>query len=98
MCFLKYRYVLQLGKFYLTDLAKYALTLVYCNNSNIIIRIMIIIVMIVIMIPIVIGALGTVSERHFHWLEKVSTNIWFGMLQIACLLGIARVLRYMIDI
>ena len=25
------------------------------------------------MIPIVIGALGTISKKHFDWLEKVST-------------------------
>ena len=38
-------------------------------------------------IPIVIGALGTISKKHFDWLEKVSTNVQFGMMQKACLLG-----------
>ena len=50
------------------------------------------------MIPIVIGALGTISKKHFDWLEKVSTNVHFGMMQKACLLGNARILRYVLDI
>ena len=52
----------------------------------------------IIVIPIVIGALGTVSKKHFAWLEKVSTNVQFGMMQKACLLATARVLRYVLDI
>ena len=49
-------------------------------------------------IPIVIGALSTISKKHFDWLEKVSTNVQFEMMQKACLLGTARILRYVLDI
>ena len=50
------------------------------------------------MIPIVIGALGTISKKHFDWLEKVSTNVQFGMMQKARLLGTAWILRHLLYI
>jgi len=52
----------------------------------------------VMIIPIVIGALGTISKSFFSWLEKVSPNVHFGMMQKACLLGTARIMRYALNI
>ena len=52
----------------------------------------------VLVIPVVIGALGTISRSHFNWLEKITPNVHFGMIQKACLLGTARTLRYTLNI
>ena len=52
----------------------------------------------IILIPMVKGALGTISKKHFVWLDKVSTNARFRMMQKANLLGTARILRYVHDI
>lgn len=49
-------------------------------------------------IPIVIGALGTVAKSFKKWLDRVNPNLFFGTLQKACLLGTARILRYVLDI
>ena len=52
----------------------------------------------VLVIPVVIGALGTISRSQFNWLEKITPNVHFGMIQKACLLGTARTLRYPLNI
>ena len=49
-------------------------------------------------IPIVIGTLGTVSKSHSKWIKEVSDTINFDLMQKACLLGTARVLRYCLGI
>ena len=49
-------------------------------------------------IPIIIGALGTVSKSFKGWLSTISSNITFGILQKACLLGTARTLRIVLNI
>ena len=50
------------------------------------------------MIPMIIGTLVTISKSHIQWLEKASTNVYFGMIQKVCLLRTARILRYVLDI
>ena len=49
-------------------------------------------------LPAVIGALGTISKNFRQWINKIDPNICFGILQKACLLGTARILRYALDI
>ena len=49
-------------------------------------------------VPLVIGALGTISRSHQGWLDVVSPKVSFGILQKACLLGTARILRYVLNI
>lgn len=47
----------------------------------------------VIVIPIVIGALGTVSKKFESWVKKTGVDCPVELLQKACLLGTARILR-----
>ena len=44
-------------------------------------------------VPVVVGALGVVSNRLDVWLEKLGVKIRTGLLQKTALLGIARILR-----
>ena len=52
--------------------------------------------MIIIMI-IIIGALGTVSKDIEKWLAEIGVKCRLESLQKACLLGTARILRYVLD-
>ena len=49
-------------------------------------------------IPIVIGALGTVSKHLRMWISKLGTPGIIALLQIACLLGTAKILIIIIII
>ena len=44
-------------------------------------------------VPVVVGALGVVSNRLDAWLEKLGVAIRTGLLQKTALLGTARILR-----
>ena len=44
-------------------------------------------------IPVIIGALGAVSKDFNKWMEKMELDLTVKMLQKACLLGTARILR-----
>ena len=44
-------------------------------------------------VPVVVGALGVVSNRLDAWLEKLGVTIRTGLLQKTALLGLARILR-----
>ena len=44
-------------------------------------------------VPVVVGALGVVSNRLDAWLEKLGVTIRTGQLQKTALLGTARILR-----
>ena len=44
-------------------------------------------------VPVVVGALGVVSNRLDAWLEKLGVTIRMGLLQKTALLGTARILR-----
>ena len=47
----------------------------------------------VIIVPIVIGALGTVTEKIDSWLEQIGIDCPVSLLQKGCLLGSARIIR-----
>ena len=47
----------------------------------------------VIVISIVIGALGTVSKKFESWVKMTGVDCPVELLQKACLLGTARILR-----
>ena len=44
-------------------------------------------------VPIVIGALGTVTEKIDSWLEQIGIDCPVALLQKGCLLGSARMIR-----
>ena len=44
-------------------------------------------------VPIIIGALGTVTERIDSWLEQIGIDCPVALLQKGCLLGSARIIR-----
>ena len=48
-------------------------------------------------VPVVVGALGGVSNRLDEWLEKLGVTIRTGLLQKTALLGTARILRKLLD-
>ena len=48
-------------------------------------------------VPVVVGALGVVSNRLDAWLEKLGVTIRMGLLQKAALLGTARILRKLLE-
>ena len=48
-------------------------------------------------VPVVVGALGVVSNRLDAWLEKLGVTIRTGLLQKTALLGTARILRKLLD-
>ena len=47
----------------------------------------------VIVIPVVIGALGTVSTKFEAWVKFIGVDCPVELLQKACLLGTARIIR-----
>ena len=47
----------------------------------------------VVIVPIVIGALGTVTERIDSWIEQIGIDCPVALLQKGCLLGSARIIR-----
>ena len=49
-------------------------------------------------IPVVVGALGAVTKNLRMWIAKIGTPGIFNLLQKACLLGTARILRRTLDI
>ena len=48
-------------------------------------------------VPVVVGALGVVSNRLDEWLEKLGVTIKTGLLQKTALLGTARILRKLLE-
>ena len=44
-------------------------------------------------IPIMIGALGTISNRHLSYLAEVGANMSFEKIQKSAILGTAHILR-----
>ena len=48
-------------------------------------------------VPLVVGALGRVSNRLDAWLEKLGVTIRTGLLQKTALLGTARILRKLLE-
>ena len=51
----------------------------------------------VIIIPIIIGALGTINCRFEEWISRIGIECPTELLQKACLLGRARILRKVLD-
>ena len=49
-------------------------------------------------VPIILGALGTLPRDLMKWLEVIDTAGMLNVLQNACLLGSARILRRVLDI
>jgi calcium-sensing receptor len=47
------------------------------------------------LIPIVVVALGAVSNKLYNWIEKLGIHIRIELLQKTALLGKARILRSM---
>ena len=48
-------------------------------------------------IPVVIEALGTVTEQFEKWIVRLDLEITAEMLQKPCLLGTARIIRKVLD-
>ena len=48
-------------------------------------------------VPVVVGALGTLPKNYKRWLEKIEPANSVDLLQKACLLGSARILRKVLD-
>ena len=48
-------------------------------------------------VPIVFGALGAVTKNLIMWVTKIGTPGILNLLQKACLLGTAKVLRRILD-
>ena len=48
-------------------------------------------------VPVVVGALGLVSNRLDAWLEKLGVTIRTGLLQKTALLGTARILKKVLE-
>ena len=48
-------------------------------------------------VPVVIGALGAVTENLMMWVTKMETPGILNLLQKACLLGTAKILRRTLD-
>ena len=49
-------------------------------------------------IPVVTGALGAVTKNIMMWVTKIGTPGILNLLQEACLLGTAKILRRILDI
>ena len=49
-------------------------------------------------VPIILGALGTLPRDLMKWLEVIDAAGMLNVLQNACLLGSARILRRVLDI
>ena len=48
-------------------------------------------------VPIIIGALGTIGKNFENWLKKIEIECNMELLQKACLLGTAKMLRKVLD-
>ena len=44
-------------------------------------------------LPVVIGALGSVSRKHYRWMGKLGITCNVGVMQNTALMGIARILK-----
>ena len=49
------------------------------------------------MVPIIIGALGTIGKDFENWLQKIEIECSTEVLQAACLIGTAKILRKVLD-
>ena len=48
-------------------------------------------------VPIVIGALGTVTEKIESWIKQIGIDCPVALLQKGCLLGSARIIRKVLN-
>ena len=48
-------------------------------------------------VPVVVGALGSVTKKLGKWIEKLGIRVRIGLLQKTTLLGMARILRKVLD-
>ena len=48
-------------------------------------------------VPVVVGALGVVSNKLDAWLEKLGVTMRMGLLQKTALLGRARILKKLLE-
>ena len=48
-------------------------------------------------IPVIVGALGIISEKFEKWVEKLQINAQIPLLQKACLLGTGKIPRKVLD-
>ena len=51
----------------------------------------------VIVIPVIIGALGTFNNKLEDWIKKIDIECPIELLQKACLLGTAIIIRKVLD-
>ena len=51
-----------------------------------------------IIVPIVIGSLGTVTNKLDFWIKEIGIQCQIELMQMACLLGTARILRKVMNI
>ena len=71
-----------------------------CTTAIMIIMIIIIMLIIIMhleVVPVVVGALGVVSNRLNAWLEKLGITIRTGLLQKTALLCTARILMKLLE-
>ena len=47
----------------------------------------------VVVIPIIIGALGTIGKDFRTWIRKIQMENYCNLMQKACLLGTAKIIR-----
>ena len=50
-----------------------------------------------VVIPVVVGALGMVTNRLEGFIRKIGVDVFVGLLQNACLLGTARILKRVLE-
>ena len=48
-------------------------------------------------VPLIIGALGTIGKNFERWLKKIEIECSIELLQKACLLGTAKIIRKLLD-
>ena len=48
-------------------------------------------------VPLIIGALGTIGKNFEGWLKKIEIECSIELLQKACLLGTAKIIRKVLD-
>ena len=51
----------------------------------------------VVIVPAIVGALCIISKKFEKWVEKLEINVQIPLLQKACLLGAAKILRKVVD-
>ena len=51
----------------------------------------------VVVVPVIVGALGSITKKLNEWLEKVDITVNTALLQKTSLLGIARMLRNVLE-